>query len=375
MAPVSDRTGERRLGRTARVRIAVAVGVAIVVSVGVLIIVKVTSHRVDTSSAAETGKAPRNCRIEQLPVPSDSAPSTVMGMDSTGRYIIGWTPHPGSAAGLDLLIWADGGINRAELPGEDQVPGDVNATGVVVGTTALRSQSGAINMQAWVYRDGTATMLQGARSAEARAISDFGVVVGTEGRRPALWRSTSDAPSMLPMPESAWEGTAADITADGRTIVGALHPPHSALNRPYVWPVDGTPRELPLPVVEGTTALGALAVTITGDWVAGTAALTNGRDDVPVRWNLRTGEVRAFPALRIAGPKTSADGWMTARDDHGLAILILGARATVALPRLPDGPKRHLDVAEVISQDGLSVAGNASSAAAGGTLPVVWHCT
>jgi hypothetical protein len=371
--------GQRPARRRAeRVWIAVAARVSALALIGVPIMLMMAPRLIDPPSTGSTTvvagarKAPMNCRVQRLPPPSGGALSLVMEMEPSGRYIVGRTAHASGTSRLDLLIWDYGELHRAELPGERQVPTDVNASGVVVGTTGIQSASGPINMQAWVYRDGTATVLPGTRFTEARAISDGGVVVGTDDRRPAVWRSTSGAPSPLPLPDGAWEGVATDITADGKTILGTLHPPQTGFNRPYVWSADGTLRELPLPVVDGAVAVGAYAVAITGDWVAGTAGLAKG--DVPVRWNLRTGEVQAFPGFRIAGLKISADGWMTARDRRGRATLLLSQQATLPLPRLPN--RNGLpDKPAVISQDGLSVAGNASSAAAGGTLPVVWRCT
>ncbi|MFG2045362.1 hypothetical protein [Dactylosporangium sp. NPDC048998] len=347
-----------RMGRRAARRRTTRVWIAVAASVPMVVI----------GVAVGAGKAPMTCGVERLALPSGSAPSLVTAMDPTGRYIVGRTTHASSTSRLDLLIWDNGELHQAELPGERQVPTDVNADGVVVGTTDIQSASGPIDMHAWVYGDRTATLLPGTGSTEARAISDGGVVVGTDDRRPVLWRSTTDAPSTLPLPEGAWEGVATAITADGETILGTLHPPQTGLNRPYVWLADGTLRELPLPVVNGTTALSAYPVAIAGDWVAGTA----GDDGVPVRWNLRTGEVQAFPRFRTAGLKISADGWILARDRHSHATLLLSQQATLTLPSLRDRGS-FPDVPKVITQDGLHVAGEAS-AAGSGTLPVVWHC-
>jgi hypothetical protein len=81
-----------------------------------------------------------------------------------------------------------------------------------------------------------------------------------------------------PMPDAGWAGKAFDISADGQTIVGHLDP--DVQSRPYVWSADGTPRELPLPTIDGEIAPDAIAVSIAGDWVAGMA--TSRHDDTGV---------------------------------------------------------------------------------------------
>jgi hypothetical protein len=371
-----------RMGRRAARRRAVrawsaAAGtVTALVLIGVPIMLNAAPHRSDPSVGASTTVGPErpatvtNCTLERLALPSGDAASLVMATDPTGRYIVGRTAHANSTSRFDLLIWDHGALHRADLPGERPIPTDVNTGGVAVGTT----ESGPGNMQSWVYRDGTATLLPGTRRTEARAISDDGVVVGADAQRPVLWRSTSDAPSALRLPEGAWEGLATDITADGKTILGTLHRPQSNNNRAFVWSADAAPRELPLPVVDGTTAIGAYATAISGDWVTGMAEMPD--TSVPVRWNLRTGEVQAFAGFILPGAQISAEGWMTASDTRGHATLLLGQQATLTLPGLPERGT-FADVAKAISQDGLLIAGGASAGgpqAAGGTLPVVWHC-
>ncbi|GAA0925638.1 hypothetical protein GCM10009557_92900 [Virgisporangium ochraceum] len=54
------------------------------------------------------------------------------------------------------------------------------------------------------------------------------------------------------------------------------------------------------------------------------------------------------------------------------AVLLGGAR-TLTLRRLDDGTGAP-DTAAAISPDGRRIAGNAASAGAGGTAPVLWRC-
>ncbi|UQU62900.1 hypothetical protein COUCH_28225 [Couchioplanes caeruleus] len=309
-----------------------------------------------------------DCTVERLALPSGDPYSLVSGMDPAGRFVVGRTLREAGTSRLDLLVWHGGEPRRAELPGEGQVPRGVNGNGVVVGTTEIHSAAGPIALRSWVYRDGDVALLPGTEVSEALAVSDSGVVVGTDGKRPVLWRPSAGTPSPLPVPAGApSEGKAYGISADGHTIVGVLG---SGLLRPYVWPAAGKPRELPLPVVGGETATGAIAQSVTGDWVAGMAT-TRGDDGVPVRWNLRTGQAQAFPEYGLAGGTVSADGRMTAAGGGGRALLV-GAQQTTTLRRLGDAAGSR-DTAEAISRDGRSVAGNAASAQ-GGTVPVVWRC-
>jgi hypothetical protein len=92
-----------------------------------------------------------------------------------------------------------------------------------------------------------------------------------------------------------------------------------------------------------------------------------------VRWNLRTDEVTAFPKHGLAGGSVSTDGRITARGDGGRAV-VLGGPETLTLRRLDDYID-SFDTPKEISLDGRTIAGNAAAAQAGGTAPVVWHCT
>jgi uncharacterized membrane protein len=158
----------------------------------------------------------------------------------------------------------------------------------VVGSTVFGSLGGPQEMRAWVYRDGAVAILPGARGTEAFAVSDDGTVVGTVDGRPVLWCPSAVEPSTLPMPNAGWTGKAFDISADGQTIVGLLGP--DVQPRPYVWSAGGTPRELPLPTIDGEAVMTAIAQSITGDWVAGMATSRHDDKGMPVRWNLRSGE-------------------------------------------------------------------------------------
>jgi hypothetical protein len=315
--------------------------------------------------AAYTASDPGDCTVERLPLPAPGAYTLVFAMDPAGSHVVGRTGAGSGDSRLDLVIWTDGRPRRAGLPGDGSpVPEGVNAAGVVVGTTTVGSTGGPTELRGWMYRDGAATLLP---LSEASAVSDDGVVVGADRGRPVVWRP-SDAAS-TPLAADGHTGRATGVTPDGRTIVGVLRTGNRML--PYVWSADGSPRELPMPTVDGEPAMDASAESVTGDWVVGLATTRRGDRDVPVRWNLRTGEVTVFPRYDLGGAAVSGDGVLTAKD-HRRAVL-LGARRTLTLRRLDDSSALP-DTAEAVSPDGRRVAGNAASVRAGGTAPVVWRC-
>jgi hypothetical protein len=311
--------------------------------------------------AAYTARETGDCTVERLALPSPGAYTLLFAMDPSGRHVVGRTRNTGDD--LDLVIWTDGQPRRVDLPGDSyQIPEDVNPAGVAVGTTTFGELGGRMELKAWQYRDGTATTLP---LTEAFGVSDDGVVVGTADQRPALWRPGAAAPTPL----ATSTGEAHDITPDGQAIVGMVGSGSSL--RPYVWSADGTPRELPLPTIDGRPALGAGASSVTGEWVSGFATTWQSDRGLPVRWNLRTGEVTAFPRYDLGGAAVSGVGVLSARQDR--QVVLLGGPRTLTLRRLGDDTAVP-DTAEAISPDGRRVVGNAASARAGGTAPVVWRC-
>uniref|UniRef100_UPI00274293C2 hypothetical protein n=1 Tax=Actinoplanes sp. RD1 TaxID=3064538 RepID=UPI00274293C2 len=262
-------------------------------------------------------------------------------------------------ADLDLVLWADGRPGVVDLPGENQVPNAVSATGVVVGSTVFGSLGGPQQLRAWIYRDGAVAILPGGESSEAFAVSDDGTAVGAVDGRPVLWRPSATGPAPL----AGAGGKALGISADGSTVVGQVGA--GGLMRPYVWSGAGAPRELPLPTIDGEPAVMASAQSVTGDWVAGMATSRDDDSGVPVRWNLRTGEVAAFPEHDLAGASSSIDGRITGQ--VGRRAMVLGGPEPLTLSPL-DGKSGLRDSASGISLDGQVVAGNA------GNAPVVWRC-
>jgi uncharacterized membrane protein len=359
-----------RMGRqTARRRtwIAATASVAALVAIGVPVAVKAArgqdrpappASTTPAPSATERHTPPTDCTIERLPVPSGASGSLVMAMDPTGRYIVG---RSGSAAGFELLRWDNGAVQRVALPGENPVPTDVNADGVVVGSS---------NRQPWVYRGSAVLPLPGANATAAHAISDGGVVVGVDNQFPALWRALSAEPTRLAVPAGTEAGRASDISPDGRTIVGTLTRQNTS--RAYIWLPDGTARELPLPVITGETVRGSSANAISGDWVFGSVSLPT--TSVSARWNLRTGEMQTFQDFRAPGVEISDDGLVVGSDKLGRPIVRSGTSADLLLPSLPAraGGAAATDKPKTISGNGRVIAGDAATEA--GSVPVIWRC-
>jgi hypothetical protein len=360
----------RRAARRRTIRIQVsAVATATVAVLAVVATPAVTDAVRPTRPApAASGSAPPRglptaCPVERLPVPERSVMDMVINMDPTGRYIVGRTNPGRGSATLDMLIWDNGRLQVIPVPGDQQLPTDINSRGMAVGV------SGALGEQAWIYRDGIVTHLPGQRSTRANAINEGGVVVGVNGlRQPLVWRTPTEQPTVLPMPDGDWEGEANDIAADG-TIVGTLNRQRTSLLQAYAWMPDGTLRELPPPVIDGAKAVTTRAHSISEDWVVGLAE--GPRGDVPTRWNLRTGEVRTFREMSIGGRHVSADGWLVGNRD-GRALLA-SHQGTVSLPDLHNHDTAMSNNAVAISRDGRMVAGGGS---AGGArpVPVVWRC-
>ncbi|MCW3839901.1 hypothetical protein ONA70_07295 [Micromonospora yasonensis] len=365
----AGRSAARR--RTLRIRISVAAtaGLTALAVVAVPAMTDALRRRAEPAPATSTSRTPprslpTSCPVERLPVPPHSVMDMVINMDPTGRYIVGRTNPGGKVGRLDMLIWDNGHLQVVRVPGDQQLPTDINARGVAVGV------SGDIGQQAWMYRDGTVTNLPGMRPTVANAINDEGVVVGWDTRRrPVVWRSPSEQPVALPTPSGVWEGEATDIAADG-TIVGMLDKQGANMPRAYAWLPNGALRQLPLPVIAGERAVSSRAMAIVGDWVAGMA--DSPRGDTPTLWNLRTGEVRAFPELSIGGRSVSADGWLVGNQEEGRALLA-SLQDELTLPDLDNHKSSLANIAVAISQDGRLIAGDGS---AGGKLPVpvVWRC-
>jgi len=332
---------------------------------------------------APAATPPTRCTLDELTAPSNAPMALVAGADPAGRYIVGRS-YP-KAGGYQAVLWHDGLGRNVMLPGDlEELLADVNSTGTAVGWSYTGTTEAGTGPVPYVYRDDKVSKLAGVRRGSAYAINDAGAIVGTDEDHQAavVWPSATAKPIRLPVPAGTKEATARDIDEDG-TTVGDLD--HAV---PYVWFPDGTYRELPMPDLDGKPATTAQVFSVRNGWATGVA--TNGAERsgaknpagakargvgaaVPVRWNLRTGEVSVSGVLRFPASAVNAQGWQIGTDKQGRAVLV-AATATVLLPDLaahtPDGLST---IPNTVSDDGRTIAGQ-SDDATGTIQAVVWRC-
>ena len=291
-------------------------------------------------AAADPNRS-RACRAIPLPAPAGTF-STVTGGDPTGRYLVGSVSYPNGPRTAGAM-WRDGRfteIDASSIPNVQIDLHDVNRDGVLVGERMTDYIT--FHTDAFTYRGGTFTFLPALRagdSTEALGINSRGDVVGNSsghGWTPVVW--PADQPGtvrVLPMPAGhPGDGRALSIDEDG-SVVGYLspYPPGT----PYLWPANGKPRPLPVPI----GSLGGTAVAIQGGMVAGNVYDPATNSTVPALWGLRTGAFRHFTTVRagvfsvnrkgtlgVSGALVQANGhvvpvdngaWVTTVADTGIA--------------------------------------------------------
>ncbi|AEV81552.1 hypothetical protein ACWT_0539 [Actinoplanes sp. SE50] len=367
-------TARRRRSRQRTTYAGVAALAAVVLTGGVLTWRPSTPTAADSTpgSAAPVGvKPPTRCTVRQLPIPDGAPAALVAGADRTGRYLVGrsypkeneWQP----------VIWQDGAASTVPIPGtfEKQLA-DVNASGVAVGW-GFSSKTTSLP---YVFGNGQVTRLPGVTGGQALAINDRGAIVGDDGSRPVLWRSATAQPTRLPVPPGTTHAQATDIDQDG-TVVGTIDD-----RIPYVWLPDGTHHPLSLPDLDGEPVEGR-AFHISGGWVSGVvntrgaaAGLAAERGEIRVvRWNLRTGAATPVTAFDKRADAINAQGWQTGIAAGGGGAVLVADGTTLPLSGLaPAGDDRLAVIANAVSYDGRTVAGQADDAA-GRIQPVVWTCS
>ncbi|GAA1506685.1 hypothetical protein GCM10009827_020630 [Dactylosporangium maewongense] len=352
-----------------RVRIAGAGATAVIVAVAGWAAVTdggadkpaVTGASPNQEPGRSTG--PKGCEVQKLA----EGKAVVSGSDPTGRYIVGRTYESGHPS---TVVWEDRQLRKVPMPGDDPTLYDATSKGVLVGTSFTTADT----TTAWVYKDGKFSKLAGT-DAQAFAINERGVIVGSVQGRAAMWASPDAQPTMLATPAKGMTGKATGIDEDG-TVVGALVGGEAKADLGYVWSPAGTVQQLPQPQVNGKPATTYSAKAIRDGWVVGWAghddpARGGGRFIGAPRWNLRTGQFDMADGLmwvvnaqgRIAGEQT-----IVAPD---------GTTQKLPLPAGYDEKTAMLTV-EALSDDGTVVAGYLSSR--GSTMnaepvAVTWSCT
>jgi hypothetical protein len=315
--------------------------------------------------AAPTG--PRDCRVRRLPTDGVTKALVTAG-DPSGRYLTGRLYNNPSA---NTIIWRDGKIfARPTVPGDDGRFYDINRSGVAVGSGFVTDD----RQQAYVYRDGKVTALDG-RATAANAINDAGVVVGSMGEVlhevPVRWNSADAKVTRLPLPDGVTLGTADGITEDG-TVVGSVEAPGKREGTGYLWLPDGTGKMMPPPTVGAKKADSFWPESVIDGIVAGRAVFDDKTSRTFASFRYRIADGTYEPLAQNVVPALIAEnGWIAG--DLGGPVVLAG-NEPVRLPRYPKGDDYQL---WSISADGRVIGGSSSSSLPGdqvGNDPLVWTC-
>jgi hypothetical protein len=328
-----------------------------------------------------------NCTTVPLPMTEGEHANTDLVVDPTGVYIATTLKGPSG-----LIIWKNGAQYGDVKAGTGLVATGVNASGTV-------SAYGRRDGHDVPYRGDRTTVTElrlpaGAVSGRAYGINAAGDIVGEATFGPGnygavLWPGNDPLrPRLLPTPDGMTSG-AHGIADDGR-IVGELNDGAVAV----LWPVGGTVQFLAPP--PGALP-GAVARSITGDWVFGevhylittvldpqTARRVPYQDDVvsypPVRgrWDLRTGSVEVVGLGGSIGHVVDGDsGTASAAGITRDGTVVLGdvGAANVNGPGRPSFLRVEGEAMDPsgISADGHVLAGGAVHRPAD-PVPATWTC-
>jgi hypothetical protein len=309
-------------------------------------------------SAVSSSASVAACRMTALAVPAGLKDVGAVGVDPTGRYVIG---HAMSGQNFIPILWTDGQPQVLPVHGRSVELSSVNAQGVVVGIV-----TDAVLKEEYVFRyaGGAVTKLKTPRGhwhpypvPAVNAVGDVIVNVepsgnsGGEGSIVLLWKAGSTTAQTLPLPKGA---NAFTITDEG-TIVGGTYVDGLGKDA-YVWALQGTGRKLTTPAGQSS-----LAYDSRGDWVTGGYWPSQ---SIAV-WNLRTGEVTTIPDVG-PGQKVNSSGWVLASGK------VFRNGAQVPLP-VADG---HKSSASGVSDSGLIVGVETAvtSQADVNLGPRTWQC-
>lgn len=320
--------------------------------------------------------------------------------DPTGHYLV-VKSFAKDSFGTPML-WHDGRYQQpfAKVPPMLE-PQAVNAHGRVVGT-GQRNRRG--DFYAWVFSNSRLTVLPavpGYPSAIAHAVNERGDITGEAydraGRHAAVVWPAGDPDAVRIL---ATDAVALGIGDDG-TVIGSL----GDGSQPYVWDPQGNGRAL---ADSGQTSGGLVtAMAIRGTWALGWIVVDTGRatssipgpvslppantrvpwlpPDIakmiqrfgakgpismpglrltPVRWNLLSGEVSAWPELDRLPTAINAEGWLTLPAIPGRSAAVLTGEGQIQ--QLRDGDAAY---PVSISDDGRRILGLIGEKVIG-----VWSC-
>ncbi|PYC66203.1 hypothetical protein C7C45_26125 [Micromonospora arborensis] len=311
------------------------------------------------SPTVSTPAAPASsltCEASWLPQPIPGPVAVAIGVDPTGRHIVGEI-GTGNEDGR-VVLWTDG--QATVLPAAVRHGNAVNADGYVIGTNG--------DGTGWVYRNGSLRTLAtppGYDAVLVHAINGRGDIAGTarganDSHHAVLW--SVDRPQeyrLIGRPGS----TATGITEDG-TVVGKMG------GLPYRWTPQGTGKALPLP--DGSPS--ASVESAHGTWAVGMVAGAKkggGVEMLPVRWDLATGAVSRLPFPGVAAIASNGDLLV----GDGAPLVVAPDGTSRRLPGRPDvrATEAGTYTAEGISDDGLTVVGAVYENEV--HRPLVWRCT
>jgi hypothetical protein len=312
---------------------------------------------------------PSGCTVTRLPTGSARKAVLTAG-DASGRYLAGRTY--GTSAGP--IIWADGKIvARPRMPGEDAGIAGINGSGVAVGSAFIGERQ-----QAYVYRDGRVSELDGQHTAPL-AINDAGVIVGAIGEvlheAPVRWDSADAKATRLPMPAGMISGRADAIAADG-TVVGRIATDSSKTESGYLWLPDGTGRAMEPPEIEGGPADYFWPDSISNGWVAGRAVddrADGSRSFTALRYRIADGVYQKLPE-NVFPNLIAENGWIAGgpaeRDEPPI---ITAGSEVVRLPRYRTAKEYQIST---FSADGRRLGGYTTDMDGEqvGNEPLLWTC-
>jgi hypothetical protein len=312
------------------------------------------------------------CAVDALPVPVGMTAVEAVGVDPTGRYIIGnnvsyrdSAPSADAKVGMpnsQAVLWTDGQPQALPLVGSGTAVSatDVNAGGVVVAIAGEKKFDSVVR-----YVGGVATKLNAPsrgwtfRSARVNTAGD---VLATAYRNDSpdsavavlVWKAGSTSATQLPLPAGA---EAVGIT-DGGTIVGTLVTGSSTSDiTAYTWDQQGHGRKLPVPAGQHGSVNGAQGDWAVGNlWDSGTA----------IRWNLVTG-VGTDLGIHAPANGVNGEGWFLSdstvqREDAKVQLATLNG--------VKGEPEAVSDTGTVVGS--ILVADSQGLATSAG--PLKWQC-
>ena len=257
--------------------------------------------------------------LQELQGPTPSTGSTVSGISSDGKVVIGVTGsgnNPGCSSGAEAATWTNGTLNLLGFPGGGNCSyaGSVNSNGTVIGGIGINNSDNANASAPTIWTNGTATELPqnilccggpppppcgaGIRAINANATgTSHSVAVGADGSGqpgcgpgiPIEWVNGTEVAFLTWSPPQG--GVALGVSADGSVIVGTYG------LKAFRWTSsNGT-----TPVLLGDFGGGqgqSNATNTDGSVVVGTAAVNNTQSQ-PFRWTQSGGLQCSLPCSRL----------------------------------------------------------------------------